>query len=355
MTLRKICGLSSSLVCHRRFLHDTKARSSRVFSGVQPTGNLHLGNYFGAIQRWVELQETDKELIFCIVDLHSLTVPQRRADLSANITRLTAGLLACGIDPERATLFLQSAVPQHTQLGWVLSCLTTMPRLGQLPQYREKAAEHGEVPLGLYLYPVLQAADILLYRATEVPVGQDQLQNIQLAQHLGKAFNRQFGKLFPHPKAVVDEDAGGRVRSLRDPSRKMSKSDPDSRSCVYLNDPPERIRSKLKLALTDFTSEVFASPERPAVTALMTLHALAAGLTLESVRSAAAGLTTAQYKLLLADVLAERLAPVRDAWARLEAEPRYLSQVLERGRQRAAEEAEVTWRAVVDRVQLRLS
>jgi len=317
---------------------------------------MHLGNYFGAVRRWVELQKTDKQLFFCIVDLHSLTVPQARADLGSKVSHLTAGLLACGLEPARCTLFLQSSVPQHTQLSWLLACLTTQPRLSQLRTYRDKAAGFAETPLGLYIYPVLQAADILLYKTHEVPVGEDQLQHIQLTQHLAKAFNKQYGQTFPHPKAVVADDASSRLRSLRDPTRKMSKSDPDPRSCVYLTDPPDVLRAKLQKAMTDFTSEVYYDPAaRPAVSNLIQLHALAAGLSTGEVERAAAGLTTAQYKLLLAEVLAERLADVRDRWSRLEQDPGYLHQVLETGRQRAAEAAERTWAEVVDKVQLRLA
>ncbi|XP_043225655.1 tryptophan--tRNA ligase, mitochondrial-like isoform X2 [Amphibalanus amphitrite] len=352
MALRRLWEIRKSKAF--RYFSASADPPAVVFSGVQPTGTLHLGNYFGAVQQWVDLQNTDKQLIFCIVDLHALTTPQSRAELGRRITGLTAGLLACGLDPARATLFLQSAVPEHTQLAWLLACLTTLPRLSQLPQCRDKAAALPETPLGLFSYPVLQAADILLYKATEVPVGQDQLQHIQLAQHLAKAFNRQFGELFPRPRATGADDEGARVLSLRNPAHKMSKSDPDQRACVYLTDSPDAIRAKLKKALTDFTSEVYADQERrPAVTALMRLHALAAGTDLSGVERAAAGLSTAQWKLQLAELLVERLAPVRRRWQQLAAEPGYLHQVLEQGRQRAAERAHTTWEQVRRRVQLR--
>ncbi|XP_076372711.1 tryptophan--tRNA ligase, mitochondrial-like isoform X3 [Tachypleus tridentatus] len=174
-----------------------------VFSGIQPTGPLHLGNYFGAIKKWETLQYLNIPCIYSIVDLHSITLPQNPQRLRTNIQVVTACLLASGIDPDKSILFLQSQVPQHTELAWILGCSLTMARLGQLPQFKEKSSSLKEIPLGLYIYPVLQSADILLYKATEVPVGEDQFPHIQLAQHLARSFNNKFGYLFPHPKPSI--------------------------------------------------------------------------------------------------------------------------------------------------------
>lgn len=175
----------------------------KIFSGVQPTGSLHIGNYLGAVKRWVELQNSGEDVTYCIVDLHSITLPQEPELLRLNSLRMAATLLACGIDPTKATLFVQSGVPQHAELSWILGCMTTMARLTHLPQYKEKSAKLKEIPLGLYIYPVLQAADIMLYKATHVPVGEDQVQHLQLAQSLARAFNNRFGSTFPFCEAIT--------------------------------------------------------------------------------------------------------------------------------------------------------
>lgn len=254
---------------------DDSSKVKKIFSGIQPTGELHLGNYLGAVQKWVELQNSKNDVTFCIVDMHSITLPQNPAELRHNSMKLCATLLACGIDPHKATLFLQSNVKEHTELSWILSCITTMARLTHLPQYKEKSAKMKEIPLGLYLYPVLQAADIMLYKATHVPVGEDQAQHLQLAMSLAKLFNHRFGKTFPLCEPIISDDHGARIRSLRDPTKKMSKSDPDKRSCILLTDKPDVIRDKVKKAVTDMTSAVTYEPEaRPGVTNLLVIHSM---------------------------------------------------------------------------------
>ena len=209
-----------------------EVKEKKIFSGIQPTGDLHVGNYLGAIRRWIDLQNSGLDVTYCIVDLHSITLPQKPVDLRNNSLKICASLLACGIDPKKSTLFLQSDVKEHAELCWILGCITTMARLTHLPQYKEKSAKLKEIPLGLYLYPVLQAADIMLYKATHVPVGEDQVQHLQLAQSLAKAFNNRFGMTFPMCQPMIAEDASCRIKSLRDPAKKMSKSDADPKSCV---------------------------------------------------------------------------------------------------------------------------
>lgn len=256
----------------------------KVFSGIQPTGDLHIGNYLGAIRRWIDLQNSGLDVTYCIVDLHSITLPQKPAVLRDNSLRICASLLACGIDPKKATLFLQSSVKEHSELCWILSCITTMARLTHLPQYKEKSAKMKEIPLGLYLYPVLQAADIMLYKATHVPVGEDQVQHLQLAQSLAKAFNNRFGNTFPMCQPMIADDASCRIKSLRDPTKKMSKSDPDPKSCVMITDTPEVIKEKVKKAITDFTSAVTFEPEtRPGVTNLLTVHSMVSGKSIQEI------------------------------------------------------------------------
>ncbi|XP_050729238.1 tryptophan--tRNA ligase, mitochondrial-like [Eriocheir sinensis] len=327
-------------------LQCTKAPATprTIFSGIQPTGELHLGNYLGAVRRWVELQEGGDDVLFCVVDLHSITLPQDPATLHAQTLAMTASLLACGIDPGQAIVFQQSRVPEHTQLAWVLGCLTTMARLGHLPQYKEKSAKQKEIPLGLYVYPVLQAADILLYHATHVPVGEDQLQHIQLAADLARIFNTRFGQTFVPPRSLVLGQDAARLRSLRQPTKKMSKSEPDPRGRVALSDAPDVVREKFKKAVTDFTSEVFYEPEaRPGVSNLMVIDSAVTGRTLEEITKASEGLTTAQYKLVVADAVVEHLAPIRQHMNHLLQEPGHLDQLLEQGAKQARERAAKTW------------
>lgn len=244
-------------------------------SGIQPTGVVHLGNYLGAIQRWCDIQNTGENVSYFLADLHSITLPQDPTELRHNILQMTATLLACGIDPHKSTLFLQSSVKQHTELGWIFSCLTTMARLAHLPQYKEKSAKVKEIPLGLFVYPVLQAADILMYKATHVPVGEDQVQQLQLAQHLANVFNFRFGETFPICHGVIADDPSSRIKSLRDPTKKMSKSDADPKSRIMLTDTPDQLLEKVKKALTDFKSAVTYDPiERPGVANLLIIHSL---------------------------------------------------------------------------------
>ncbi|XP_058115733.1 tryptophan--tRNA ligase, mitochondrial [Anopheles ziemanni] len=342
----------SSLIPFTRTLStEVKATSwpRKVFSGVQPTGALHIGNYLGAVKRWVELQEAGEDVTYCIVDLHSMTIPPDPDTLRHNTLQMTATLLACGIDPNRATLFLQSAVPQHAELSWILGCLTTMARLTHLPQYKEKSANMKEIPLGLYLYPVLQAADIMLYKATHVPVGEDQIQQLQLAQSLARAFNNKYGKTFPLCETLVN--AGSRLKSLRDPSKKMSKSDPDPKSCIMLMDPPDVVLQKVKKSVTDFKSEVTFDPEeRPGVSNLVTIHSMVSGKSTDELCQEAVGKNTGQYKLAVAEALIEHLRPIRERIEQYSRDGAYLSSVIEEGSERARATAERTIDEVKEKI-----
>ncbi|XP_044856894.1 tryptophan--tRNA ligase, mitochondrial isoform X4 [Mauremys mutica] len=226
----------------------------RIFSGIQPTGKLHLGNYFGAIQNWMRLQEEYNSVLYSIVDLHALTVPREPAVLRQSILDTTATLLACGINPEKCLLFQQSQVPEHAELGWILGCLTNMPRIQSFPQWKVKnASQNYEGTVGLFTYPVLQAADILLYKSTHVPVGEDQVLHLELARDIAQHFNKKYGNFFPVPKAILSTTK--KVKSLRDPTAKMSKSDPQKLGTLNITDSPEEIVLKFRKAVTDFTSE----------------------------------------------------------------------------------------------------
>ncbi|GAB0087906.1 uncharacterized protein DMENIID0001_022700 [Sergentomyia squamirostris] len=325
----------------------------KIFSGIQPTGSLHIGNYLGAISRWVDLQNAGENVTYCIVDLHSITLPQDPGRLQQNITLMTAALLACGIDPKKSTLFLQSDVRQHAELGWILGCLTTMARLGHLPQFKEKSSKLKDIPLGIFVYPVLQAADILLYKATHVPVGEDQVQHLQLAQHLAKIFNTKFGITFPHCHALVSEDLSNRIKSLRDPTKKMSKSDPDPKATILLTDSPNIVAEKVRKAITDFTSEVTFDPEnRPGVSNLITIHSLMNGKSPEEICSSNTDVDTGKYKGRVAEAVVEHLNPIRKRIEEYLQHPDYLRQVLEEGGHKAALLAEETLQEVKDRMGL---
>ncbi|XP_028160550.1 tryptophan--tRNA ligase, mitochondrial [Ostrinia furnacalis] len=313
----------------------------RVVSGVQPTGALHVGNYFGAVRRCVRLQDAGDDLTIFIADLHSLTTKQDPQQLQENVLDLTAYLLASGIDPDRSTLFAQSAVPRHAELCWLLACLATHARLAHLPQYKEKAAATKEVPLGLLLYPVLQAADVLVYRGTHVPVGRDQLQHLQVAAQLVRTFRHRYGPLFPTPRPLLPEDGSDRILSLRDPSKKMSKSDADPKSRILLSDSDDVITKKIRKAVTDFTPQVTYEPEaRPGVANLVALHCLAADKTPEEVVEESDGFTTAQYKREVARELCATIAPIRERALQYRARPALLRDVLRHGAARARPRAD---------------
>lgn len=332
---------------------ETRAARKTIFSGIQPTGTIHLGNYFGAVRRWIELQESGEDVIYSIVDLHSITLPQDPKTLHSNIIMMAASLIACGIDPNQAILFQQSRVSEHAQFNWVLGCITTMARLNHLPQYKEKSSMLKEIPLGLYVYPVLQAADILLYRATHVPVGDDQRQHIQLAAHLARVFNNKFGHTFTLPRSLVYDDTTARVRSLRQPARKMSKSEMDPKSRINLTDSPDCIREKFKKAVTDFTSAVYYDAEnRPGVSNLIAIHSSITGKSFDDIRTDCENMTTAQYKLLVADVVIDHFSPIRQRIEQLLKESGHLNQLLDQGADRAKSIAARTWEEVKQKVGL---
>ncbi|KAG7503416.1 tryptophan-tRNA ligase, mitochondrial [Solea senegalensis] len=312
-------------------------KGGRVFSGIQPTGVPHLGNYLGALENWVSLQHQYPSVLYSIVDLHSITQPQDPAQLRSNILDMAASLLACGVDPERAVLFQQSKVSEHAELAWILGCLTSMPRLRHLPQWKMKSKlKSNEGSVGLFTYPVLQAADILLYKSTHVPVGEDQVQHLELAQDLARIFNNRYGDVFPEPRALLSSTR--KVKSLRDPSAKMSKSDPQSMATIAVTDSPDDIALKIRRAVTDFTSEVTFDPEtRPGVSNLVTIHAAMARTGVEEAVSQARGLDTGAYKRLVAEAVIHRLTPIREEIQRLRVERAHLEAVLARGNSRAQE------------------
>nr|XP_004667566.2 tryptophan--tRNA ligase, mitochondrial isoform X1 [Jaculus jaculus] len=323
-----------------------KESVERVFSGIQPTGILHLGNYLGAIESWVRLQDKYDTVLYSIVDLHSITVPQDPIFLHQSILDMTATLLACGINPEKSILFQQSQVLEHTQLNWILTCMIRLPRLQHLHQWKAKTAKQKhDGTVGLLTYPVLQAADILSYKSTHVPVGEDQAQHMELVQDLAQGFNKKYGEFFPVPQSILTSMR--KVRSLRDPSTKMSKSDPDKLATVRITDSPEEIVQKFRKAVTDFTSEVSYEPaSRKGVSNLVAIHAAVTGLTVEEVVCNSAGIDTAHYKLLVADAVIEKFAPIKSEIEKLKMDKDHLEKVLRAGSAKAKELAYPTLQEV---------
>ena len=311
---------------------------NRIFSGIQPTGNLHLGNYLGAIRNWVALQH-DYECIFCIVDLHALTQPQDPAELRASTREVTAAYIAAGIDPERCTIFNQSMVPAHTELSWLLGCLTPLGWLNRMTQFKEKAGKNREMAgLGLYAYPVLMAADILLYKATHVPVGEDQKQHLELARDIAGAFNRRYDReFFPLPEPQIFGTAT-RVMSFRDGTKKMSKSDTSDYSRINMTDDVGTIALKIRRAKTDpepLPMMVAELEGRPEADNLIGIYGALAGLSREEALAKFGGQNFSVFKQALSELSVEVLGRIGGDMRRLVADPGYIDSVLRRGAEHA--------------------
>ena len=316
---------------------------SRVFSGIQPTGNLHLGNYLGAIRNWVTMQDAH-ECIYCVVDLHAITVAQDPALLRAGIREMTAALLASGIDPKRAVLFPQSQVRVHAELAWVLMCTARMGWLNRMTQFKEKSGKDREgASVGLFTYPVLQAADILAYKATHVPVGDDQKQHLELARDIAQKFNNDFNvELFPLPDPVIEGPAT-RVMSLRDGSAKMSKSDPTDASRINLTDDADAIAQKIKRAKTDadaLPSEAAGLAGRPEAANLVGLMAALTNRSVAEVLADFGGKGFGAFKPALAEVMVATIAPITARFNALRGDVTTLDSVLADGAARARAIAE---------------
>lgn len=318
-----------------------EAPANRVFSGVQPTGNLHLGNYLGAIRHFVNLQDTH-ECVYCVVDMHAITVWQDPAELAANTREVAAAYIAAGIDAEKHIIFNQSKVSAHAELTWILNCVARIGWLNRMTQFKEKAGKHREnASVGLYTYPVLMAADILAYRATHVPVGDDQKQHLELARDIAQKFNNDFlgeGEVFfPQPEPLIMGPAT-RVMSLRDGSKKMSKSDASEMARITLTDTADDIAKKIKKAKTDpepLPENVEGLKERPEADNLVGIYAALAGMDKAAVIAEFGGKGFGTFKPALAELAAEKLAPLTGEMARLKADPAYLDSVLEKGAERA--------------------
>jgi tryptophanyl-tRNA synthetase len=307
-----------------------------VFSGVQPTSQLHLGNYIGALKQWVPIQH-DHKCLFCIVDLHAITVPQEPKELRQNILDVAAAYLASGIDPKRSTIFVQSEVPEHAELGWILGTLTKMGELERMTQFKDKSAKGGaeRAGAGLFTYPALMAADILLYDTSAVPVGEDQMQHLELARILARRFNERFGDTFQIPQALIQKH-GARVMSLQDPSKKMSKSDPSDTSKILLSDSADIIRKKIMRAVTDTAGGVtYDIDKKPAVANLMTIYHQVTGATMKQIEMEFEGKGYGDFKKALAEAVIEHLSPVTKKYEEYRRDPHELMRILDNGRESA--------------------
>jgi tryptophanyl-tRNA synthetase len=306
----------------------------RIFSGIQPTGRKHLGNHIGAITQYVAAQERG-EGIFCIVDLHAITVSYDPAGLRERLYDTAAILLASGLDPRRCVLFRQSDVPEHTELTWLLSSVTAYGDLTRMHQFKDKAALQRElVSAGLFFYPVLQAADVLAYGAHEVPVGEDQRQHIELMRDVAERFNARFGALLVVPELRIPP-VGARIMDLQDPGSKMSTSGGGEEGTVYVLDTPEAIERKLRRAVTDSGQEIRRAPEKPGVSNLIEILASVRGLAPEAVEAQLAGSRYGELKATVAEAVVEYLAPVRERYEQLRQDEHELESVLQGGAQRA--------------------
>jgi tryptophanyl-tRNA synthetase len=322
-----------------------RRNTMRVVSGIQPTGNLHLGNYLGAIRRWVKLQDEADCLIF-LADLHAITVYNDPAELRANVHAMAAALIACGIDPDKVVLFNQARVPAHAEMAWILNCTARMGWLNRMTQFKEKSGKNREgASVGLYAYPVLQAADVLLYHATHVPVGDDQKQHVELMRDIALKFNGDYDvELFTVPEAHIGANAA-RIMSLRDGRAKMSKSDPSDMSRINLNDDSDSIAQKIRKAKTD-PEPLPGDPEtlagRPEAKNLVTIYAALTDRTAASVLAEHEGKGFGAFKPALADLLVETIAPIRARLEDFEADPGALDAILVEGSRKAAERAAPT-------------
>ena len=320
----------------------------RILSGIQPTGEKHLGNYFGAIRRWVE-QQDEADCFYPIVDLHAITIPQDPDELRESTLSLAALLIACGIDPQRSTLFVQSHVPEHPRLAWVLECMTPYGDLRRMPQYREKSAKEHGFGVALLTYPVLQAADILLYQADAVPVGEDQRQHLELARDIAQRFNNRFGETFTVPEATYPE-VGAKIMDLQEPRARMSTSADSDAGVLRLLDSPEVIRRKLKTAVTDSGREVARSPDKPGITNLIEILAATWDEEPEAIEARYDAQGYGAFKADVAEALVAMLTPIQTRYRELRDDPDELRHILALGADKAHAVAAVTLAAAFGRL-----
>ncbi len=321
----------------------------RILSGIQPTGTMHIGNYLGAARNWVELQKTH-ECLFMIADLHALTQSQNPEKFRNAVFDKIKELLAAGLDPEKCTIFVQSHIREHTELAWVLNTITPIAELERMTQYKDKSKKQAEnINAGLFDYPVLMAADILLYKTEAVPVGQDQTQHLELTRTLAKKFNATFGKIFVEPKTLLAGE-GAKIMSLQNPAKKMSKSDPQD-TFIALFEEPDSIKEKIMTALTDTGKEIKYNPTRkPGISNLLTIYSLFSGQPIKTLEKKFKGKGYASFKKSLGELLSEKLEPLRKKKKELESRQVYVKEILRQGASRARTLAQSTMEEVREKI-----
>ena len=322
-----------------------------IFSGAQPSGKLTLGNYLGAIKNWTDLQE-EYNCYYSVVDLHAITVPQEAKDLRANTMQLLAQYLACGLDPEKNTIFIQSHVSAHTELMWILSTMTYMGELSRMTQFKDKSQKNeANLIAGLFNYPVLIAADILLYQTDLVPVGEDQKQHLELARDLANRFNNRYSPTFKVPEPYIQK-AGARVMSLQEPTKKMSKSDENENAYILLIDDEDTIRRKIKRSVTDSVGIVQYSDEQPGIKNLLNIYSKLSDKSIDEIVTMYEGKGYGDFKADVAEVIVEALRPIRERYEEILKDKEYLESVYAKGAQRAEAQARKTLRKVYKKVGL---
>ena len=320
-----------------------------VYSAVQPSGNLTIGNYVGSIRNWIDMQD-DYTCYFAIANMHAITVKQDPALLRRHTLELAALYIACGLDPEKCALYVQSMVPQHAELCWTLNTVTYVGEMQRMTQFKDKSAKHADnINMGLMDYPVLMAADILLYLADYVPVGADQTQHVEIARDIAIRFNNRYGETFRVPQALIVKQ-GAKIMSLQEPTKKMSKSDENINASVYLSDDKDTVIRKFKRAVTDSDTRIIASEEKPGVTNLLTIYCAFRGCTLEEAQREFEGKGYGDFKLAVGETVADAIAPVQAEQKRLLADKAYLNGVLKEGAERAFKTARRTLNKVYRKV-----
>lgn len=320
-----------------------------VYSAVQPSGNLTIGNYVGSIRNWIDMQD-DYTCYFAIANMHAITVKQDPALLRRHTLELAALYIACGLDPEKCALYVQSMVPQHAELCWTLNTVTYVGEMQRMTQFKDKSAKHADnINMGLMDYPVLMAADILLYLADYVPVGADQTQHVEIARDIAIRFNNRYGETFRVPQALIVKQ-GAKIMSLQEPAKKMSKSDENINASVYLSDDKDTVIRKFKRAVTDSDNRIIASEEKPGVTNLLTIYCAFRGCTLEEAQKEFEGKGYGDFKLAVGETVADAIAPVQAEQKRLLADKAYLNGVLKEGAERAFRTARRTLNKVYRKV-----
>lgn len=323
----------------------------RIFSGIRPTGDIHLGNYLGAIKQWIDLQK-ENECVFCIVDQHAITTPYDPKTLQKNILEMASIYLAAGVDPEKSIIFVQSDVKEHVELGWLLGTITPMGELSRMTQFKDKSKQHKDyINAGLFNYPVLMAADILLYKANAVPVGKDQEQHVELARTIARKFNQKFGNIFPEPETILPK-VGAKIMSLTDPKKKMSKSD-DAKSYVSLFDTPEDIKKKIMSASTDSGKDIIYNvTKKPGISNLLSIYSLLSQKPIPEIEKEFKGKGYGDFKKSLAEVVINYLEPFRRKQKELQTRDVYVKELLNKGKSRAETIAKTTMQEVREKMGL---